>query len=118
MFEQFHQLVSPFRREYTKYISGIVVRQALVVFGGYSLVWALRLALQHSTVPEWIFVAAFILFDAGQLGFDLKVNYFFSAKISYPLFARLRTRALEKVLRMPMEWHQRQSSGELVGKVN
>lgn len=118
MVRQFGQLLRPFRREYARYLSGVVLRQALVVFGGYSLVWALRLALQHTTVPEWTFVAAFILFDAGQLGFDLRLNYFFSARISYPLFAKLRTGTLDKVLRMPMEWHQRQSSGELVGKVN
>jgi ABC-type multidrug transport system fused ATPase/permease subunit len=118
MVHQFCQLLRPFRREYARYLAGVVLRQALVVVGGYSLVWALRLALQHTSVPEWTFVAAFVLFDAGQLGFDLKLNYFFSARVSYPLFARLRTGALDKVLRMPMEWHQRQSSGELVGKVN
>ncbi len=66
MFHQFCQLLRPFRREYVRYIAGVVLRQALVVLGGYSLVWALRLALRHSTLPEWIFVAAFVLFDAGN----------------------------------------------------
>jgi ABC-type multidrug transport system fused ATPase/permease subunit len=99
-------------------MAGVVLRQALVVAGGYSLVWALRLALRHTTVPEWIFVAAFILFDGAYLACDLGLNYFFSARISFPLFGRLRIGALDKILRMPMEWHQRQSSGELVGKVN
>src|SRR5205085_5272617 len=41
-----------------------------------------------------------------------------SERISYPLFRRLRTGALEKVLEMPMEWHQRRSSAELEGEVN
>ena len=118
MFQQFYELLRPFRREYARFIAGVVLRQALLVAGGYSLVWALRVGIQHTAVPEWVFVAAFVLFDAGYLGFDLALNYFFSARISYPLFARLRTGSLEKVLRMPMEWHQRQSSGELVGKVN
>src|SRR3982751_4557516 len=118
MFSRFCQLLHPFRREYRRFVAGIVLRQALVVVGGYSLVWALRQCLQHTTVPEWSFVVAFIVFDAGQLGFDLGLNYFFSSRISYPLFGKLRTGALDKVLRMPMEWHQRQSSGELVGKVN
>ena len=40
--------------------------------GGYSLVWALRLGICNIPhVPEWVFVAAFVLFDAGYLGFDL-----------------------------------------------
>ncbi len=118
MIQQLCALLSPFRGQYRKYLAGVVLRQALVVAAGYSLVWALRLALRHTSVPEWIFVAGFILFDGAYLGFDLSLNYFFSARISYPLFARLRCEALKKVLGMPMEWHQRQSSGELVGKVN
>src|SRR3954471_3863500 len=104
MFRRFGQLLHPFRREYACFVAGIALRQALVVVGGYSLVWALRFCLQKTTVPEWSFVAAVVVFDAGQLRFDLASNYFFSARISYPLFGKLRTAALEKVLRMPMEW--------------
>src|ERR1051325_3120988 len=118
MFQQVSDLLRPFRREYGRFVAGVVLRQALMVAAGYSLVWALRAALQHTAVPEWIFVAAFVVFDAGYLRFDLGLNYFFSARISYPLFAKLRTGALDKVLCMPIEWHQRQSSGELAGKVN
>jgi ABC-type multidrug transport system fused ATPase/permease subunit len=94
------------------------MRQALVVLGGYSLVWVLRLCLSHTEVPEWLFVAAFLLFDAAYLRFDLGLNYAYSSRVSYPLFDKLRVNALEKLLGMPMEWHQRQSTGELVGEVN
>ena len=118
VFQSYFNLLKPFAREYRRYIAGVVLRQALMVLGGYSLVWALRLALAHTAVPEWLFVLAFVVFDAANMRFDLALNYFFSARISYPLFANLRNGALEKVLRMPMEWHQRQSSGELTGKVN
>src|SRR5438270_10925274 len=110
-------ILRPFRAQYSRYIAGIVLRQALMVVGGYSLVWALRFYLQHTNAAEWIFVALFICFDVGSLGFDLALNYFYSSKISYPMFNQLRTGALEKVMAMPMEWHQRQSTGELVGKV-
>lgn len=50
--------------------------------------------------------------------FDQALNFFYSARISYPLFSRLRIDSLDKVLGMPMEWHQHRSSGELVGEVN
>ncbi len=112
------ELLRPYRREYVRYLIGITVRQALIVVGGYSLVWALRLCIASASVPEWIFVAAFVAFDSAYFAFDLGLNYFFSARISLPLFGRLRTDALQKVLTMPMEWHQRQSSGALVAKVN
>ncbi len=118
MIHQLHGLLRPFEAQYRRYIAGVVLRQGLLVLGGYSLVWALRLGLRYASLPEWLFVAGFVCFDAGSLGFDLLLNYLFSKQISYPLFSRLRTDALEKVLTMPMEWHQRQSSGELAGKVN
>ena len=112
------EYITPFRGAYFRYTAGVVLRQALIVLGGYSLVWVLRLCVAQGAMPEWIFVAGFIAFDTTYLAFDQHLNYFFSEKISYPLFGRLRTGALEKVLGMPMEWHQRQSSGELVGEVN
>lgn len=112
------KLLLPFRREYFRYTAGVVLRQALIVVSGYSLIWILRLCISHRAIPEWILIAAFIAFDSAYFAFDLKLNFFFSERISYPLFRRLRTGALEKVLEMPMEWHQRQSSGELVGEVN
>src|SRR3954469_12042880 len=118
MSRKLRDLLLPFATEYRRFLAGVVLRQGLSVLGGYSLVWALRQALNHAVVPEWAFVAALVLFDAGWQAFDLRLNYFFSARISYPLFRSLRIRALEQVLRMPMEWHQRQSSGELTGKVN
>ena len=112
------QLLAPFRSEYRRFVAGVVLRQALLVAGGYSLVLALRLAVDHREIPEWLFVIAFIAFDAGYLGFDLALNYFFSERVSFPLFRHLRQAALAKVLRMPLAWHHRKTSGELVGEVN
>src|ERR1700760_2405636 len=101
MIRHFRDLLRPFRGHYRRYLAGVVLRQALVVIGGYSLVWALRLCLQHTAMPEWAFVAGFVLFDAASLGFDFELNYFFSSRISYPLFGQLRSSALAKVMRMP-----------------
>src|SRR5947209_5436259 len=118
MLRHFLNLLRPYRGAYRRYLAGTILRQALVVLGGYSLVWVLRLCLSHTELPEWAFVAGFLLFDAAYLKFDLRLNYAYSARVSYPLFDRLRVGAMEKLLGMPMEWHQRQSTGELVGEVN
>lgn len=101
-----------------RFMAGIILRQALLVLGGYSLVWALRIALRHAEIPAWLFVAGFVVFDAGFLSFDLGLNYYFASRVSYPLFGHLRSAALGKVFQMPLEWHQRRSSGTLVGEVN
>lgn len=118
MHKAFGKILRPFRREYAVFIAGVVIRQAVVVLGGYSLVWALRLSISHMAIPEWAFVLAFIAFDAGYLSFDQTLNYRFSARISYPLFGHLRKSSLAKVFQMPLEWHHRKSSGVLVGEVN
>lgn len=111
-------LLKPFRRDYAKYLGGTVVRQALVVLGGYSMVWAIRLCLGHRTLPEWWLIVALVLFDSAFLGLDISLNTLFVRRLSFPMFARLRTSALRKVFDMPLQWHQHQTSGALVAKVN
>src|SRR5689334_324970 len=99
MYRKFAELLRPFHREYRVFVAGTVLRQGLLVGGGYLLVWALQMCLAHKSLSEWVLVAAFVLYDAVSLRFDIGLNYFFSARVSYPLFGRLRTGALEKVLR-------------------
>lgn len=114
----FRDLLQPFRRDYAKYLTGTVVRQALLVLGGYSMVWAMRICLAHRTIPEWWLIIALVLFDSLFLGLDISLNTLYTRRLSFPLFARLRTSALRKVFDMPLQWHQQQTSGALVAKVN
>lgn len=90
------------------------MRQAMLVTSSYLLVWA----LQAGQTPEWIFFIAVVVFDAGLLSLDIGLNTLFVSRLGFPLFARLRTSALAKVLEMPLDWHYRQDTGQLVGKVN
>ena len=112
------RLLKPFERDYGRYLAGVFVRQALLVAGGYSMVLALRLCKQHAGVAEWVFITAFVLYDAGLLSLDIGLNWFFSSRLGYPLFGKLRTAALAKVFEMPLEWHHRKESGRLAGEVN
>jgi ABC-type multidrug transport system fused ATPase/permease subunit len=118
MYRKVWQLLKPFHRDYSRYLTGVVVRQLLLVVGGYSMVWVLRACQAHTSVPEWIFVAGLILYDAGFLRLDIRLNTMFAERLGYPMFGRLRTVALNKVFEMPLEWHHQQDSGTLVGKVN
>ena len=112
------ELTAPFRRSYAQYLGGTIVRQALLVLGGYSIVWALRIYTAHKNTPIWWLVAALLAFDSLYIWLETGLNGMFARRISFPLFARLRTTALRKVLGMPLEWHQRETSGALVAKVN
>lgn len=111
-------LLQPFHAAYRRYLLGTILRQALLVLGGYSLVWVLRACTGHSEIPTWAFVAVLILFDSSLLRLDLGLNWLFASRVSFPMFGHLRSMALGKVLHMPQEWHQRQQSGALIGKVN
>lgn len=118
MYSSLFRLLKPFERDYVHFLLGVFVRQALLVASGYSMVLALRLCTQHMGIGEWVFVVAFVIYDAGLLSLDLGLNTFFSAHLSYPLFGKLRTEALRKVFDMPLEWHHRKESGRLAGDVN
>ena len=65
-------LLAPFHGEFSKYITGVVVRQGLLVAGGYSLVWVLRAATAHIDVSPWVFIAGLVLYDIGLLRLDLR----------------------------------------------
>src|SRR5579884_403558 len=112
------ELLAPFRRIYARYVAGVVVRQALLVVGGYSLVWILRTCTRHANIPSWAFIVGLLAFDAGLLRLDLGLNTMFSERVSYPLFGFLRTRALTKMFEMPLEWHVQRDSGVIAGHVN
>ena len=111
-------ILKPLQQDYQKYLAGIFVRQLLLVAGGFSLVWLLRIVQPQSNTPIWSFIAALLAFDLGLAIFDRFLGLFFASRVSLPLFRNLRIATLEKVLSMPMEWHHAQSPVELVSKLN
>ena len=112
------RLVAPFRAPFLKYLGGTVLRQGLLVLGGYSIVLALRLSTGRQPISLWWMVAALVAFDAVYITLDTALNLMFARRISFPLFAHLRTTALGKILAMPLEFHQNETPGALVAKVN
>jgi ABC-type multidrug transport system fused ATPase/permease subunit len=118
MYAKLNAILKPFHRDYATYIAGVAIRQLLLLAGGLLLVWVVRLCLSHTGISEWIFFAGFLVFDAGLLRLDLALNSHFARRVGFPLFGYLRTSALAKVFEMPLDWHNQQDSGALVGKVN
>ncbi|PWU07219.1 MAG: hypothetical protein C5B51_10560 [Terriglobia bacterium] len=111
-------LLEPFRKPYLKYLAGTMLRQGLLVLGGYSIVLVLRLSSGPNSIPLWWMVILLVAFDAVYITLDAALNMMFSRRLSFPLFARLRTTALGKVFGMPLQFHQQETSGALVAKVN
>lgn len=88
------------------------------MLGGYSIVWTLRVHAGHRMLPLWWLVAALVAFDCVFITLDTTLNALFAKRLSFPLLAHLRSAALRKVFEMPPEWHQRETSGALVAKMN
>jgi ATP-binding cassette, subfamily B, bacterial len=101
-----------------RHLCGTFVRQILVVAGGYSLVQLLRVVRPGGDSPLWLFITALLAFDALLLALDLRLYLYFAEQISLPLFRRLRSGTLAKILSMPLEWHHRHNTLELVSKLN
>ncbi len=98
--------------------AGTVVRQILVVAGGFALVKLLEFIRPGGHSPIWMFLVALLAFDGLLLALDLTLNLFFAERVSLPLFQRLDPCSLTKILSMPLEWHNRQNTHELVSKLN
>src|SRR5262249_2023019 len=107
-----------FRKPYFRYLAGTVLRQGLLVLGGYSIVLVLRVCTGPNPLPLWTMIAALVAFDAVYISLESTLDMMFSRRLSFPVFARLRATALEKIFAMPVEFHQQETSGALVAKVN
>jgi len=112
------RLFEPVSGAYGRYVAGTVVRQILVVAGGFVLVKLLEFIRPGGHSPIWMFLVALLAFDGLLLALDLTLNLFFAERVSLPLFQRLRSGSLTKILSMPLEWHHRQNTHELVSKLN
>ena len=112
------RLFEPVSSAYARYLGGTLVRQILIVASGYALVELLEIVRPGGHSPLWMFVVALLAFDGLLLALDLALGLFFVERVSLPLFQRLRSGSLTKILSMPLEWHNRQNTNELVSKLN
>lgn len=115
---ELRSLLARFRKPYLQYLGGTVLRQGLLVLGGYSIVLALRLCTGPKALSLWWMLAALVAFDVVYISLDAALNMMFSRRLSFPVFARLRESALDKIFAMPLEFHQQETPGALVAKVN
>jgi ABC-type multidrug transport system fused ATPase/permease subunit len=118
MWHQISRLLAPYNKDYLKYLLGVALRQSLAVLAGYLLVCVLRYCLGYRHIAEWVFIAGFLIVDTVLITLDVNLTSFFAKRLGYPLFGDLRTRALGKMLDLPLEWHHKQNSGALMGAVN
>ncbi len=117
MFSELRRLLHPFRRGFAFYIVFTLIRQGLVVGGGYGLVLLIR-SYEHRPAQSVLLAVAVLvgyklLLDTVDQGMGWK----FARHVSYPMFRELSVNVFAKLLSLDQGWHQAGSSGARRGEI-
>lgn len=117
MFMELRRLLSPFRWGFTAYILLTLLRQGLVVGGGYGLVLLIR-TYEHNPAKS-ILIALVVLLGYKLIldSLDQCMSWGFARHVSYPMFRRLSVSVFAKLLSLDQGWHQAGSSGARRGEI-
>jgi ABC-type bacteriocin/lantibiotic exporter with double-glycine peptidase domain len=117
MFSELNRLLSPFRRGFAWYIVCTLIRQAMVVGGGYGLVLLIR-TYEHNSAQS-VLIALGVLLGYKLLldGLDQAMGWKFAKHVSYPMFRQLSVSVFAKLLSLDQAWHQSGSSGARRGEI-
>ena len=117
MFVELRRLLAPFRWGFAAYILFTLVRQGLVVGGGYGLVLLIR-SYEHNPA-ESIMLALLVLLGYKLVldSLDQVMGWGFAKHVSYPMFSQLSVNVFSKLLSLDQQWHQSGSSGARRGEI-
>lgn len=117
MFAELKRLLSPFRQGFAWYILFTLLRQGLVVGGGYGLVLLIRTyehkPAQSVLIALGVLLAYKLLLDT----MDQVMGFNFARSVSYPLFRQLSVSVFSRMLALDQKWHQTGSSGARRGEI-
>lgn len=117
MLKELGRLLSPFRRGFTGYILLTLVRQALVVGGGYGLVLLIRNFEHNPARSVLIAFAVLVSYKLLIAALDQGMGWGFARHVSYPMFRKLSVDVFSKLLSLDQGWHQSGSSGARRGEI-
>ena len=117
MVSELKRLLYPFRHGFSWYIFFTLVRQGLVVGGGYGLVLLIR-SYEHNTAQS-VLIALGVLVGYKLLidGLDQAMGWNFARHVSYPMFRQLSVSVFARLLSLDQAWHQSGSSGARRGEI-
>jgi ABC-type bacteriocin/lantibiotic exporter with double-glycine peptidase domain len=117
MLKEFRRLLSPFRRGFAGYILLTLIRQALVVGGGYGLVLLIRNFEHNPARSVLIAFAVLVSYKLLIAALDQGMGWGFARHVSYPMFRKLSVDVFSKLLSLDQGWHQSGSSGARRGEI-
>lgn len=117
MFPELRRLLAPFRLGFACYILFTLLRQGLVVGGGYGLVLLIRSYEHHPAQSALIALAVLLSYKLVLDTLDQMMGWNFAKHVSYPMFRRLSTNVFARLLSLDQAWHQNGSSGSRRGEI-
>jgi len=117
MLTELRKLLSPFRRGFAGYILLTLIRQALVVGGGYGLVLLIRNFEHNPARSVLIAFAVLVSYKILIAALDQGMGWGFARHVSYPMFRKLSVDVFSKLLSLDQSWHQSGSSGARRGEI-
>lgn len=117
MFSELKRLLFPFRHGFAWYILCTLVRQGLVVGGGYGLVLLIRTYKHNSAQSVLVALAVLLGYKLLLDTLDQVMGWNFAKRVSYPLFRQLSVNVFAKMLSLDQAWHQSGSSGARRGEI-
>ena len=117
MFSELKRLLHPFRAGFAFYIVFTLIRQGLVLGGGYGFVLLIR-SYEHRPAQSillalGVLIAYKLLLDT----LDQVMGWRFAKHVSYPMFRQLSVNVFAKLLSLNQGWHQAGSSGARRGEI-
>src|SRR5579871_2398899 len=117
MFSELKRLLHPFRRGFAWYIVFTLVRQGLVLGGGYGLVLLIR-SYEHRPAQSALLALGVLLGYKLLLDtVDQVMGWKFAKHVSYPMFRQLSVNVFAKLMSLDQGWHQAGSSGARRGEI-
>ena len=117
MFTELRRLLSPFRWGFAAYIVSTLVRQGLVVGGGYGLVLLIRTYEHNPAQSVLIALGVLLSYKLVLDSLDQVMGWGFAKHVTYPMFRQLSVSVFAKLLSLDQGWHQAGSSGARRGEI-
>lgn len=118
LFLRLWKILEPFHRTFGWFVALLVVYEALQVAEGYVMSATVRLFNADAKALVWvIFIVGLAVYDELFMRLDNNLDWYILKRQVYPIFKYLRVKTISKFLGLDMNWHQRNNSGVLVGKV-
>lgn len=117
MLQELRRLISPFQKGFALYIVFTLIRQGLVVGGGYGLVLLIRTYEHNPAQSVMIALAVLLGYKLLLDSLDQVMGWKFAKHVSYPMFRSLSVNAFAKLLSLDQAWHQSGSSGARRGEI-